>query len=314
MYNSSDPRASLASAKAGPAATEFAAAEYLHFDKTAPQADDVNGRTWFGRGQNFVIAYTDALPGATFARDAQVDEYVVLLPQADTPAEIEWDGRTERLEGHQIAFVPPGDSVVRLPKGGRMVRMFSTRSADLADACANAQAYALPHPNIPPFQPWPEPRGGWKVRAYSLDVPDEPGRFGRIWRCTTFMVNCLPVEKGPRDTAKLSPHHHDDFEQCSLALQGTYTHHIRWPWTPNLAAWRDDEHAVCGSPSIAVIPPPAIHTSRGMEPGLNQLVDIFSPPRLDFSEKQGWVLNADDYPMPEWGPGQDAAAGEGKAA
>ena len=106
------------------------------------------------------------------------------------------------------------------------------------------------------------------MRVYSLDVPEDPGRFGRIWRCTTFMVNFLPVQHGPRDTTKLSPHYHDDFEQCSLALAGAFTHHIRWPWTTNLKAWRPDDHEYCGS-------------------------------RFDFSQKPGWVLNADDYPMPQ---------------
>lgn len=299
MYNSTDPRASLASAKAGPAATEFAAAEYLRFYDMEPQQNDANGKTWLGRGQNFIIAHSEARPGAAFSRKSQLDEYVVLLPDAKSPATITWEGRTETVSGYSIAFVPLGDSTVAMPEGGRLVRMFTTRSEDIARACANADAYASHHPNIPPFQPWPDPNGGYRVRSYSLDVPDEPGRFGRIWRCTTFMVNVLPAEKGPRDITKLSPHYHDDFEQCSLALEGSYTHHIRWPWTPNLHAWRPDDHELCASPSVTVIPPPAIHTSRGMEEGVNQLVDIFSPPRLDFSQKQGWVLNADDYPMPD---------------
>ncbi|KGF67392.1 hypothetical protein LL06_22550 [Hoeflea sp. BAL378] len=298
MYNSTDPRASLATAKAGPAASEFAAAEYLKFYQTAPQQDDASGRTWLGRGQNFIIAYTEAAPGASFSRSGQVDEYVVLLQDPDASATITWQSATETVPGYSIAFVPPGDSTVTMPEGGRLVRMFTTRSDDLAAACANADAYAEPHPNIPPFVAWPEPRGGHRVRFYSLDVPPEPGRFGRIFRCTTFMVNCLPAEPRPRDITKLSPHYHDDFEQCSLALKGAFTHHIRWPWTPDLNAWRADDHEWCGSPSIAVIPPPAIHTSRAMEETGNQLIDIFSPPRMDFSEKQGWVLNADDYPMP----------------
>lgn len=161
--------------------------------------------------------------------------------------------------------MPPGDGRVTLPDGGTIVRLFSTRATDLARRCNNADSYAEPHPNVPPFESWPEPVGGYRVRVYSLDVPDEPGRFGRIWRCTTLMVNYLPPQHGPRDITRLSPHHHDDFEQCSLALEGAYTHHLRWPWTIDMTTWRPDEHASVRSPSVTVIPPPAIHTSRGMD-------------------------------------------------
>ncbi len=301
MYADSDPRSKLATAVDGAtptSATGFGASSYALFGETAPQIDDEHGRTWLARGQNFVVAYTLAKPGAVFERRGQPDEYVLLIESPVPHAVVTAGGEDVAIPGEHIAFIPPGDSSIRLPEGGEVVRLFTTASADLAGLCANANTYAQPAPSIPPLECWPEPPGGFRVRGYPLNVPAQEGRFGRIWRCTTFMVNVFEAA-GPRDPEKLSPHHHDDFEQGSLAMGGSFVHHLRWPWTAKLADWRDDEHVTCPAPSLAVIPPKSIHTSASIVPGqVNLLVDIFSPPRRDFSDMPGWVLNAADYPAP----------------
>lgn len=300
MFKGKDPRADLFAAASKPPATGLVAEQQLAlFYDQAPQVLGKNRRSWYVRGYNFVLEYSEVRPEAVIERRGQSDEYVLYLDDPEHCAVIEWNGTTVKVPGASITFVPPGDSRITFPTGGTPVRLFTAKSEDLVALCSNASAYEKPRSHIPPFEAWPEPTDGWKVRHYPLEVPDEPGRFGRIYRCTTFMVNALPPMMGPRDPAKMSPHHHDDFEQCSLALKGTFTHFLRWTWTTDMGDWRDDMAIEVASPCVLVIPPPVIHTTRATGEGQNDLVDIFCPPRLDFSAKMGWVLNADDYPMRE---------------
>jgi hypothetical protein len=271
----------------------------MRFYDAQPQETTPGARTWFARGQNFVLAYTQVKTSAEFERRNQSNEYAVFVPDRDGPSlEISADGHTVNVAPYSIAFVPPGDSRIKVVGAGQLVRLFSSATEDLVARCSNAASYARPHPNVAPLVPWPDPVGGFKLRVYSLDVPKDPTRFGTIFRSTNIMVNYGDGTVGPRDTRRMSPHSHDDFEQCSLVLQGEYVHHIRIPWTANLEKWIDDDHTHIGSPSVAIIPPPSIHTSQSIGGGRNQLIDIFSPPRFDLSEKEGWVLNAADYPMP----------------
>lgn len=298
MYEVDDPRSRLSTAGGGgTAVSAFGSATYDRYYDSPPRETEEKSRNWYTRGQNFIVCYSEVEEGAVFERKGQADEYVLLLHDPEMTATVEANGEVVEVPGYSITMIPPGDSRITCTAAGRVVRLVSARAADLMAKVSNPEKYPGPHPQIPPFQPWPEPADGWRIRKYSLDVPDEEGRFGKIFRCTTFMVNVFPAQ-GPRDITKLSPHHHDDFEQCSLALEGWYMHHLRWPWTANQNDWREDEHEQCAAPSVCVIPPKVIHTSAPSDPGSNVLVDIFSPPREDFSDMKGWVLNAEDYPRP----------------
>ncbi len=297
MFDPSDPRATLSLASKDAQPSTLSGAEYAKFYEADPVDQTGGGSTWYVRGQNVVVAFSEAKAGATFDRASQPDEYVVLLPDRTAGAAVMADGESVAVDGFSIVIVPPGASRVTMAGAGRIVRLFTARSGDLAERCSNADSYAQPKPNVASFEPWPAPPSGSHVRCYSLDVPSQEGRFGRIFRCSTMMVNYLEPYVGPRDATKLSPHHHDDFEQCSLVLEGEFVHHLRWPWITDRTQWREDEHVHCAGPSVTIIPPPAVHTSEAVGTGENLLVDIFCPPRLDFAQQPGWVLNSDDYPL-----------------
>jgi hypothetical protein len=258
--------------------------------------------SWVTRGANFVVVVSRATDDAVLSRN-NPDEYVLLLP--DTPglvAEVDAPGSVVpadklRASADSLTVVPPGESRIRINGSGLVVRIFSTDAQDLAALADNAQTYATPNPQVAPLVAWPDPPDGFRLRHYRLADYVKGDSNMRIFRTTKLMVNPLLKRTTPRDVHKLTPHTHTDFEQGSLALGGSYVHHLRYPWGPDMTMWQEDQHEEMGSPSLLVVPPLVVHTSRnvGDEPGI--LVDIFAPPRMDFSRK-GVVCNAAEYPMP----------------
>src|SRR4051794_12284433 len=116
MYDQTDPRSALAQA-VPQQASEFAGADYLKFYQMPPGERAASAKTWYGRGQNFLLAYTQAEPGGVLARDSQPDEYAILLPDAGTEVVAEAGEQQERITGNRIVFVPPGQSRVRVVQG-----------------------------------------------------------------------------------------------------------------------------------------------------------------------------------------------------
>jgi hypothetical protein len=248
------------------------------------------------RGQNFVVAYTPLAAEEAVEETGVPDEHFVLLPQEGVRLAVSGSGGRTVLDEPGVVIVPPGNSTVRADRACAVLRIFSSLASPVLERAANASAYATPDPAVAPLpRPVGVPTTTVPVVHRMSEVPVDPARLGRILRTSTLMINWFPRQIGPRDPEKLSPHVHEDFEQGSVTLAGDFVHHFRTPWTPRLSEWREDTQTRCQSPSVAVIPPGVIHTTRAVGAGAHDLVDVFAPPRQDFLD-QGWVLNADDYP------------------
>ncbi|PXW27507.1 hypothetical protein [Paraburkholderia caballeronis] len=274
---------------------------YTRYDEIDPQQTGPDGtRTWIARGANFVVTVSRVRAGSVLSRENHPDEYMVLLP--DTAATLDAADAHVEAAAQTLAIMPPGASAVTARDDGLIVRIFSNEAADLLALASNGELYADGAPDVAALVPWPSPPDGFRIRVYPLAEHVRPDVNARVFRSSNLMLNILNVRETPRDTSRLSPHAHGDFEQGSLALSGAYVHHCRYPWGPDLRTWRDDEHTQIGSPSLMVVPPGVVHTSMnvGSEPGW--LIDIFAPPRADFSARPDFVRNAAEYPMPPVNP------------
>ncbi|HXC58658.1 MAG TPA: hypothetical protein VN645_05040 [Steroidobacteraceae bacterium] len=259
----------------------------------APQLVGKGVRSWITRGANFAIVISVGETGAVLNGKSKDEQFVYALEGGVT---LTANGDSATLGVEDLAIAPPGEWTIRFGRSGHVVQQITADEA-LTQQAANAQVYAQGAPEAAPVVAWPEPVGGYRLRRYS--TLDAYARGGMVHAFRTRKLMMVPYARflEPRDETQLSPHSHADFEQGSVALEGEWLHHLRVPWTPNRHHWRPDVHLEVGSPSTTIIPAGVIHTSQGIAGAGMRLIDVFAPPRMDFSER-GWVDNAADYPMP----------------
>ena len=189
-------------------------------------------RTWSVSGRNFVVAVTELEAGDRLTEHDLPDEYVLLV-QDDAMLGVEHDGRAlVSVSEPALVVVPAGTSTVHSASSTTVVRVFTARCDEQMRRAVNHAAGADPR-----TAPLPEPtKAGDRIRIHRLrDIPDDEGRLGRIFRTTSLMENRFPAHEGPRDTERLSPHSHEDFERMPVPLVGDYAHHLRVPRLRNRA-------------------------------------------------------------------------------
>lgn len=269
---------------------------FVQFGAGEPQKVESDGTpTWIARGANFAIAASLVRDGAELTQDVP-DESMVLLSPA-LPITLKAGDATAVIDDEALVITPPGRTQFAAHGDGFLIRVFSSAASAFCDLASNADAYRSAS-DVAPLNPWPEPIDGFRLRVYRLaDFENDVG-FGRLFRSTNLMINIFKPSAGPRDLSRLTPHDHADFEQGSLTLAGDFIHYLRTPWGPDRSQWREDQFQACSDCSLMIIPPRMVHTTSWSGEGA-RLVDVFAPPRTDFSQKPGWVRNAVEYPMPK---------------
>lgn len=277
---------------------DIAIAAYHDFTEREPDETGELVAHWYAPATNFVVNTSRVRAGARLVTAGNPDEHCLILPTGAASVRVSAGGEETTAAENTLVVLPPGDSTVEALTDGYVHRVFSSATP----VYERARKFALathPAPPVAPITPWPDPVGGFRLRRYALSELTHLDGVQRTFRTTNMMIKLAPARDERRSPEKMSPHTHEDFEQASLVAHGEWIHHVRRPWGKDSTAWVEDEHQRVGAPSVTIISPQDVHTSQSVGPRLNQLVDIFAPPRVDFSLTPGKVTNADEYPMPE---------------
>ena len=229
---------------------------------------------------------------------------MVILPPDGVSATIEANEQKIQAGSDSLTILPPGTSRISVHTGGTVARIVSRASRDVLALGVQQRRVHRRRARIGPARPLPEPFEGYRLRHYRLADYAKPNGEQiqpRVFRSTNMMVNIFVHYRTRRDTTALGPHWHDDFEQASLTLNGTWVHHMRYNWGSDIGAWRPDDHGEMATPSvIIIIPARAIHTSRdiGEDGPESSLYDIFCPRASTSPARRGSSSTRPSIPCP----------------
>jgi len=268
---------------------------YYSLGEGVPAVTQRGSQVWTYPGDPVIVSYAHLVDGDSLDGSGQVDEYMILLPSDRVRVAIK--GPTTPpidVTGPAVVIMPPGESHCEAVGAAGVIRLSPARSRAVIHASdavpGDSDVRQVRGPSF-------ENLNSDRPRAYALVDPSEDSGppSGRIFTSAHVMIHWIRPRVGRRDRTKMNPHSHRDYSQASLVLSGSYILHLRTPWNEDATRWRPDFHIRAESPSVTFMPKGIIHSTEWIGEGENRIVDVFSPPRRDIADTEGWVINADDY-------------------
>src|SRR5215218_7339258 len=127
------------------------------------------------RGQNFLVEWVDARPGAPLAISSRDETMLILF---DTAGSISGGGQTVDAPRRSLAVLPPGSHTVTFTEAGRACVLSTDRPNGGA---VNAASYAAPNPSVVPVgQAFARTRDATRIQLFDIDKVTAPADNPRL--------------------------------------------------------------------------------------------------------------------------------------